>query len=850
MSHITFSEAYNLMKKKEERDYQTRTKRAEKLSYISSQEELEAIMHKVKTVLEDNSLTALKSIKALLSTITESFTYQVGIWRDQHNLNILHYAIINNKPEIINYLLADTSFFPKSHMPFQNPYGHLAALLGHKECLRVILQYRPGDFFKITQSSQFLKLPEEYYKRLKIKESVKNNFLDKIKSYSESNEETKLARNDVETLMAMIEEEKHDKKYKHSLTKKFRAVREKKTPIIDTPSSSAPISKYRKSITKSIPKTGERKLSTALIAPANQDESKSMFQIERIQSQPKLKLESRTHTALELKDSTKVNSHLITIYRNLFTEDGPGILNGAGMPATVNFVDTPKAMRAQDFNSQSMFRNNTFSEQKTVESAYRHKWDSPSTKKDSMDHMRSSKKLSFTKPSNSNLGEPSKAWVKNERIDIGVRGKKKYKEFRIKIDHREVKEKDDAYRSMNKTPLTIAAERGHLECVQFLLDQVILKSNPMIATKEPLTLATKARSPEAIILLVQKKMSRWDYQSAVLVAIRELYPDCLTALLTISGKERATLFDGVNLFHVLYSQSLLSNYRYELMPEMTRVLLSCKENVNAHNIPRTFPMYTLISCAFNISQMKQIYYYLECLTILLEAKANPHYSEERAEKDFAKNSGLSFTRKSFSSAITCILESAKGSLDYFEKPYFSKMFVKKFITTIETFDKTKRMILYDVLFDYVKYSNIFGLDKSIIKSLMRYGANPDSKRAGKYAVNAYFDIILPYLTKFEVINSYDHYQKELVDVMYICRYMSPKCLNEALKVFLEEHLLVSPIQALPVCRYFSYLINEMVRSPRSLLEMTSQQIWLCVGRNKIRAKSLSLSDELLTIIIP
>ncbi|XP_059163220.1 uncharacterized protein LOC131946467 [Physella acuta] len=828
---LKFAEAYYLLKKKEEKEQCGRHKKVERCAYVSSVEELDRVMNKLVQVLNDDPSSGIKNVKATLAMVTESYAKQVTLWKDHNSLNLLHHCILNNKPDIINYLLSETHFFPKSHTPFLNPYAHVAAYVGHKECLRVILQHRPNDFFKISNYNHLIKLPKESMRRFKVKESaVKSNLIEKIKSLTTSAESERLQ--DLANVEDMLEEEAQKKTWKKS-------TQVKKATVSSPGLRSAKISVPEKS-----PQSKESQPKPVLPLKKR---SKAFEFDDRPEFSHKL-LEEKERA---VRDHAMVprRHEAITVFWDVFGDEPPGIIGGAGKPLDVRYGDKARFQRSQKENDGSFNKS-----RKVNIRNFKIDKQQPQREKSSTHDLSKSRiginMLSKRVSQPTREPQKQKCFFGSSRIEAGVRGKKKYKDFRVSLEHRNKTDIDESQKFMNKTPLTLAAEKGHLDCVRFILDNVILKHSPMLATKEPLTLATKARSPESILLLVDKKMSRWDYQSAVLLAIREMYPDCLTALLTVSGKERNSLFDGANLFHVLYSQSLISNYRYEMMPEMTRVLISCKENVNAHNIPRTYPMYTLITCAFNVSSIKQIYYYIECLILLLEAKANPHYSEEKAERDSAKYISLSFTRKSYTSAINCILESAKTSLDYFEKPLLAKMFMKKFITSIEIHDKTKRAALNDVLFEYTKVAFALGLDRTILKALLRYGANPDQRKGGKYAVNVYFDNVLPYLTKFEVINSYDHYLKELTDLMYICRRMTHRCLNESLKIFLDDHLLATPIQALPVCRYFSHLINEMVRSPRPLTQIAAHVIWLCLGRNKNRAKALSLPAEILHFIVP
>ncbi|RUS91585.1 hypothetical protein EGW08_000700, partial [Elysia chlorotica] len=536
---------------------------------ITNFADMDETMHTItKDVAEDAKITS-NNIRTVLKGISTFFAKHVTEWHDHDNLDLLHHLIINNKADLIGFIFVETMLFPLGYVPPCNPYAHLAAFLGHAECLKVILQHRPGAFFRIQKSEHAIKLPEAKF-------------------------------------------EKH----------------------------------------------------------------------------------------------------------------------------------------------------------------------------------------------------------------------------------------------LNKTPLSYAAERGHIDCVYYLLETVVMKRNPSLGTKEPLTLATKARSPESIMLLltIEKRVTSTDYLSAVMLSIREMYPECLISLLTNKGKSRHTVFDGTNLYHILFSQSVISSRRYELMPEMTRALVSSKEDVNAHGSPRTYPMYTLINCAFNITVGKQIFFFIDCLYILLECKANPHFDETRSLRAYSTTE--KFTRQAYTSAISCVFESAKNSVNFFESTYWSNLFMKKFITTIEMHDLTPRRVLNNVLFDYMEAVCVLGLDRTIVRCLLRYGANPDFKKNDKYPVNVYFDQIFPYLTKFEIVDTSGYYKQELHTLMIIARSMSLHCQSEALSIFLTDHLLTAPIQALPISREFASLMGQMVRTPRPLLQLVINCIWVATKRNKKKVRDLPIPEVYMASIIP
>ncbi|CAG5119516.1 unnamed protein product [Candidula unifasciata] len=794
---------------------------------ISFDEISEDLLRVIYLMENEKSPATIKSIKTILKKIPATYAHFIPTWTDKNDMDLLHHVIINNCPEIVHFLLAECNWFPVTYMPEANPYAHLAAIFGHKECLRQLLNYRPNDYF--TASKHILKLPSTIRKKTKFNETTNkgvkkqiNKLLGKIQS-SENIVEMTLLQDQTElgnitdvsnTLADEFKALEGDRKL-HS-----RGIRRLKNAQYSRKLSTAG-SRSRK----------HEKVTFATSVSDKRHTAKDFSDIAKFQISDRGK-DDKDAKYQKLPLGTANKKHIISVYCDEFSEAPQGVVKGAGQQVLIKYYGGMTKLKhesAQPPGTLDIKRNTSIMP--------------------SISTQRNTSKL-VTEEKTSATVEQRNARVDSafpKIVEAGVRGKGKYKDFQLKIESRKIYPKDQSKSLRNKTPLSLAAEYGHLECVQMILETHILRNHPTIAVKEPLTLATKAKSPDAILFLMNQRISIPDYQSAVLTAIRDMYPDCLTALLAQKSKERHSLFDGVNLYHILYTQTLMSDYRFEMLPVMTNVLISSGEDVNAHNVYCTFPIYTLINCAFNISIGKQIFFYINCLKMLLENKANCHYDEVKDQK--LSSQGQSFSRSSYSSAINCILENAVNSTNYFENTRSSKIFMKKLISTVTACDRTNRRILNDILFNYMDTVCLLGIDRYIVKCLLRYGSNPDFCLAKKYAINAYFDNILPYLSRFEVNpNSAD--DQDINALLLLCRGMSYRCLKEAQLIFLNENLMQCPIQALPLFRYFSYGLNELLRSPRPLLEILGHFMWLRFRRNEKKVKALPLPDEIIAFILP
>ena len=127
-------------------------------SLISS--EVVEWMETCKNLLTEGSPLANKKVQQYINAeCTENVKEDIVRWEDEHGLNLIHYAIIYRRPEIVQYLLHDSKVFPVDSQPSICPYAHLAAYIGSTRSISIILTHRPNDFFKGYLPKHEIKLP-------------------------------------------------------------------------------------------------------------------------------------------------------------------------------------------------------------------------------------------------------------------------------------------------------------------------------------------------------------------------------------------------------------------------------------------------------------------------------------------------------------------------------------------------------------------------------------------------------------------------------------------------------------------------------------------------------------------
>ena len=78
-------------------------------------------------------------------------------WRDAERQDLLHYCIDTNSPEALELLLK-RGLFVEPHQPEVKPYLHLAAKLGHRTIINLLLTHRLNDNRALQVSSLGIEL--------------------------------------------------------------------------------------------------------------------------------------------------------------------------------------------------------------------------------------------------------------------------------------------------------------------------------------------------------------------------------------------------------------------------------------------------------------------------------------------------------------------------------------------------------------------------------------------------------------------------------------------------------------------------------------------------------------------
>ncbi|XP_059147190.1 uncharacterized protein LOC131934937 [Physella acuta] len=94
---------------------------------------------------------------------------EVMSWRDSDGLDVMHHVIIGNNSEVVTFLLQH-GYFVRPHLPEVTPYCHLAALLGARTVLQILLQHRPDDYLP---SKIPIRVPETVLNSINAKQSEK-----------------------------------------------------------------------------------------------------------------------------------------------------------------------------------------------------------------------------------------------------------------------------------------------------------------------------------------------------------------------------------------------------------------------------------------------------------------------------------------------------------------------------------------------------------------------------------------------------------------------------------------------------------------------------------------------------
>lgn len=83
-----------------------------------------------------------RKLRAILEMSTKE---DLMNWTDEHGLDLLHHSILLENAEAADFLLKQ-GYFVRPYQPNLDLYLHLAALLGNRALVTVLMQHRPDDF--------------------------------------------------------------------------------------------------------------------------------------------------------------------------------------------------------------------------------------------------------------------------------------------------------------------------------------------------------------------------------------------------------------------------------------------------------------------------------------------------------------------------------------------------------------------------------------------------------------------------------------------------------------------------------------------------------------------------------
>ncbi|XP_070186127.1 uncharacterized protein [Littorina saxatilis] len=330
----------------------------------------------------------------------------------------------------------------------------------------------------------------------------------------------------------------------------------------------------------------------------------------------------------------------------------------------------------------------------------------------------------------------------------------------------------EGMKPLSCTPLEVAARYKHVECVRALLEMYVLQAHPEKGKKGYLTLATLASNSSSLRLLLHSARKlinaspstaavdkcKEDYRSAVGIAVCSVYPECLDTLLAEPIMDSRAVFDNANYYHVLFSQPNVTYRRLvalSRLPAMTEMLIKKGQDVNAKMPVRTYPLYTLIDNAFCCKDFTFTDNFLTCMTLILEKGADPNFDEVEHEQQLPASSRTTHhvSRLGFPSALHCVMECMEEHQETYPSRSQAVHFAEECMETliahganIKQVGKLRHTagtgeVVGDVLFQLAKSSVNVGVERGLLRCVMRFGAEPSREIKGQYALYVYLDLV-------------------------------------------------------------------------------------------------------------
>lgn len=404
-----------------------------------------------------------------------------------------------------------------------------------------------------------------------------------------------------------------------------------------------------------------------------------------------------------------------------------------------------------------------------------------------------------------------------------------------------------------------------MNCVKQILDQCVIRDNNEIAKYPYVALACAAQSVPSLNLIMKKdKPKPDDIKKAIEVSLMKASAQCLDILLQQKVKTD-DMFNKRNFFHMLYTFSNTTQFGtdgYRRLPEVTKVLVKHKYNVNTSSPPNTYPLYSLIKNALCVHDYVNTRHYVMCLRVLIEAGADPNFDEtEREKKLNARGIKTEHGRMSYSSAMHCLLETVESFSEYLESKALGVRFVvqmgevliqyKARINAVGRLGDKNSNRYGTVLHQFAKCCVKLGVDTDIFKYLLRQGADPNAREEnGKYVINTFLDTLFAGLKEFSSYQMPPDHTEDVQTMLSLSLFMNRTCVQDTLKIVRKDYGSNPPQH---IKKYVVMAISELDKRAKEvwpLKRICRTLIWEMCNRDASVVTKLPTDIESRTYILP
>lgn len=344
---------------------------------------------------------------------------------------------------------------------------------------------------------------------------------------------------------------------------------------------------------------------------------------------------------------------------------------------------------------------------------------------------------------------------------------------------------------VTQTPLDLAGKSGHVGCVKAILDHFhgkFVQGKRFKGNEAYIEMACQLDSPYALCSLLSDHPSDEEIKSAVGAALKNARPECLDVLLQLRT-DLSTLFEGMNLFHVLYSYTLSFDKKwYERLLAVTTILIKHGHNIKASIPFRTYPLYSLLSHSACHDFDNSSNYIIACCLLLLNAGADPNFDELQFEKDFEDMRIRSaFGRSAFSSGLHCLFQTVELYAIQMQGYRYLKVYMSKCAAIllkhrgnpnhIGEIDGSKNQS-GNSLHALCRTIALTGVDNKLIKLLLQNGADPSLKIDNQYPIT----VMTGKLLELESDDQCQLRSSDMEHIRMLVNAMSPTAIQESLKI--------------------------------------------------------------------